>query len=314
MRWDVERRAQDLRRAGRPFVLATVVQVERPASTHPGDRAVVTPDGVLEGWIGGACAEPVVIREALRALAEGTARLVRVGPPESAAAPGVIAAVTTCPSGGTVEVFLEPVRPDPHLVVFGESLVARTLAQLAQVLGYRVTAVVSQAGHAMRADAVYVGHLPPDAVGPDDGVVVATMGHWDEDAASDALRTPAAYVALVASRRRAAAVREALRQRGVDETSVARLRSPAGLDLGPATQEEIALAVLAEFVSARPRQPASRVPAVPQEAVDPVCGMAVAVLGARHTAEHQGRLYYFCSPSCQRRFLADPQAYAAVSP
>ncbi len=311
MRWDVERRAGELRRVGRPFVLATVIRVERPASTHPGDRAVVTPDGVLEGWIGGACSEPVVVREALRALAEGTCRVVRVGPADVEAIPGVIPAVTTCPSGGTVDVFLEPVRPDPHLAVFGESLVARTLVRLAQALGYRVSVVVSEGGRSPPADAVYVGRLPSDAVGPEDGVVVATMGHWDEDAAENALRTPTRYVALVASRRRAAAVLDVLRRRGVPETSLARLRAPAGLDLGPSTQEEIALAVLAEFVSLRTRPQGLPEGDHLDEAVDSVCGMTVATRGARHTAEYHGRLYYFCSPSCRQRFLADPQAYAA---
>jgi len=309
MRWDAARRADELRRAGRPFVLATVVRVERPASTHPGDRAVVTPDGGLEGWVGGACSEPVVIREALRALAEGTSRLVRVGPAEVQSPPGVISAVTTCPSGGTVEVFLEPVYPDPHLAVVGESLVARTLVQLAQALGYRVSVVVAEGGRSPRADAVYVGHLPSEAVGPDDGVVVATMGHWDEDAVEEAIRTPARYVALVASRRRAAAVLDALRRRGVSEASLARVRAPAGLDLGSSTQEEIALAVLAEFVSLRARQPAPAAGDALAEAVDPVCGMTVTTRGARHTAEHGGRVFYFCSPSCRQRFVADPQAY-----
>lgn len=142
MRWDVERRAEELRRHGRPFVLATVVRVERPASTHPGDRALVTPDGVLDGWVGGACSEPLVVREALRALVDRTPRLLRIGPPPVESVQ-VVPAVTTCPSGGTVDIFLEPVLPDPHLVVFGEGPVARTLLQLAHTVGYRVTAIVS---------------------------------------------------------------------------------------------------------------------------------------------------------------------------
>jgi xanthine dehydrogenase accessory factor len=310
MRWDVERRAEELRRAGRVFVLATVVRVEKPASTHPGDRAVVTPEGRLEGWVGGACSEPVVVREALRALADGQARLVRIGPGEAQASMGWVSATTTCPSGGTVELFLEPVRPDPHLVVFGDSLVARTLVRLAHTVGYRVTSVVGAEGQGPEAEAVYVRAAPPEAVGEADGVVVATMGHWDEDALAQALRFPAAYVALVASRRRARSVLEELRRRGFSEADLARVRAPAGLDLGPSTQEEIALAVLAEFASCRRSadRPAS---ALPQEATDPVCGMTVTTQGARYTYQHLGTTYYFCCPHCRERFALDAEAYLA---
>jgi len=310
MRGEVERRAEELRRAGRAFVLATVVRVERPASTRPGDRAVVTSDGRLEGWVGGACSEPVVVREALRALADGQARLVRIGPEAAQAAAGWVSAATTCPSGGTVELFLEPVRPDPHLVVFGDSLVARTLVRLARTVGYRVTSVVGAEGPGPEAEAVYVRAAPPEAVGEVDGVVVATMGHWDEDALAHALRFPAAYVALVASRRRARSVLEELRRRGFSEADLARVRAPAGLDLGPSTQEEIALAVLAEFASLR-RSADRQDSSLPQEATDPVCGMTVSTQGARYTYQYHGTTYYFCCPHCREKFALDPEAYPA---
>lgn len=292
-------------------MLATVVRVERPASTHPGDRALVTPEGTVEGWVGGACAEGIVVREALQALAEGTPRLVRIGPAEMEPSVGVVSAVSTCPSGGTVEVFLEPVRPDPHLVVFGESLVARTLARLARTVGYRVTAVVAEERSAPEADAVYVLHLPPGVATGEDGVVVATMGHWDEEAVGEALRTPASYVALVASRRRAAAVLDVLRRRGLDEESLRRVSAPAGLDFGSASQEEIALAVLADYAARRRGSGRPLPEAAPEVATDPVCGMVVAVAGARFTLEHLGRLYYFCSPGCRKRFALDPAPYLA---
>lgn len=310
MRWEVHRRAEQLRRAGRPFVLATVIRVDRPASAHPGDRAIISPEGALEGWVGGACAEPVVVREALRALAEGTARVVRIGPPEMEPVTDRVSAVTTCPSGGILEVFLEPVSPDPHLVVFGEGLVAQTLVRLAGVVGYRVTAVVAEDGRMPEAEVVHRRHLPPESVGSEDGVVVATMGHWDEEALYEALRTPAEYVALVASRRRAEHVLQILRARGVGEEALARVRAPAGFDLGSATQEEIALAVLAEYAVWRAHRSAPGKPE-PEEAIDPVCGMKVAIRAAPSTAEYAGRTYYFCHPACKERFLRDPLAYVA---
>jgi xanthine dehydrogenase accessory factor len=242
---------------GRPYALATVVRVDPPVSARVGDKAVVTTDGALSGWVGGACSEPIVIREALAALAEGRPRLVRITPSEmaagAAASPpgaaadsppppaGVVAAVSTCPSGGGLEVFVEPVGIAPRLLLAGATPVARTLARLAETLGYEVS-VLSDAD---------VDRVEPGSAGPDDAIVVATIGHYDEEALAAALRTRAGYVGLVASRRRAASVFSALRERGVGGQALSRVASPAGLDLGPSTQEEIAVAILAELVQWR---------------------------------------------------------------
>ena len=268
--------------AGEPFALATVVSVRRPASARRGDRALVTADGAIVGWVGGACSEPIVVREALRAVSEGTPRLVRIGPEGTAAGPGedVVCADSHCASEGTVEVLVEPQLPGPLLAVVGDGPAARTLAELARTVGWRV---VSE----------------PDAGA--EAVVVATMGTQDEEALAAALALSADYVALVASARRAGTVLEALRARGISEEELARVRSPAGLDLGPCTQEEIAVAVLAELVAWRhTRAPAA---APPAEAVDPICGMTVSVEGAAATAEIDGVTYYFCSEHCRSAFV-----------
>jgi xanthine dehydrogenase accessory factor len=273
---------------GRPYVLATVVRVEPPASTRRGDRALVTPDGALAGWVGGACSEPTVIREALRALEDGQPRLVRIGPPGagSGAQADVVVAESSCASEGTVEVLVEPALPGPHLVVVGESPAALTLARLARTIGWGVATEI-EAGA--------------------DAVVVATMGGGDEEALEAALVSGAGYVGLVASARRAAVVLGSLRERGLDEEALARVRSPAGLDLGPARQEEIAVAILAELVAWRHARP--RAGTLLAEAIDPVCGMTVTVAGARESAVHEGITYYFCNPGCRQRFVADPAAY-----
>jgi xanthine dehydrogenase accessory factor len=274
--------------AGQPYALATVVRVVRPASTRRGDRALVTPDGALAGWVGGACSEPIVVREALRALADGQPRLVQIGPAGAGAdAPAdVVVAASRCASEGVVEVLIEPELPGPLLAVLGEGVAGRTLVQLARIVGWRVT---DRLDPVQRADAV----------------VVATMGHGDEDALASALKAGTGYVGLVASARRAAVVLDALRQRGLDEEALARVRSPAGRDLGSSTQEEIAVAVLAELIDWR-HGPAgassSPGPAsVPAEAVDPVCGMTVAVAGAP-TAVRDGVAYFFCSTGCRDQF------------
>lgn len=277
--------------AGEPYVLATVVSVVRPASARRGDRALVRADGGLVGWVGGACSEPIVVREALRALADGEPRLIRIAPPGRAGEvePDVVVAESGCASEGVVDVLVEPQLPKPALAVVGDGPAARTLAQLAETIGWRVA----------RA---------PDAQA--DAVVVASMGHGDDDALAAALAAGTGYVALVASSKRAAAVLAALRARGLDEESLARVRSPAGLDLGPCTQEEIAVAVLAELVAWRHTRSGGEL--APAEAVDPVCGMVVAI-GGSESAEHEGVAYFFCSSGCRGSFEREPAKYARAA-
>ena len=287
---DVLREAARLAEAGEPFALATVVSVQRPASARRGDRGIVTADGQLVGWVGGACSEPIVVREALRAVADGAPRLVRIGPPGTPGGADVVCAESHCASEGVVEVLVEPQLPAPLLGVVGDGPAARTLAELAHTIGWRVT-------------------REPD-VGAD-AVVVATMGTNDESALAAALAGTAGYVALVASARRARVVLAALRAAGVPDEVLSRVRSPAGLDLGPSTQEEIAVAVLAELVAWRHTQ--APVLAPPVEAVDPVCGMTVAVDGATHTVEHGGATWYFCSPHCRTAFLESPDRFAQAA-
>jgi xanthine dehydrogenase accessory factor len=292
VREDVIREAARLAEAGEPFALATVVSVRRPASSRRGDRALVTADGAVVGWVGGACSEPVVVREALRAVAEGTPRLVRIGPEGTVAGPGedVVCAESHCASEGTVEVLVEPQLPSPLLWVVGDGPAARTLAELAWAIGWRVAREPGE-----RADAV----------------VVATMGTQDEEALRAALALSSDYVALVASARRAGVVLGRLRESGVSEEELGRVRSPAGLDLGPCTQEEIAVAILAELVAWRhSRRP---VAAPPAEAVDPVCGMTVSVEGAAATAEHEGVAYHFCCAHCRAAFLEEPDRYLGAA-
>lgn len=282
---DVLIRAGQLATADEPFALATVIAVVPPASAQRGDRALVTADGALSGWVGGACAEPVVIREALRALADSEPRLVRIAPPGRCEAdPDVLLAESACASEGVIDVLVEPQRPAPLLSILGRSPAARKLGELAHVISWRTA-----------------GQLDPRA----DAVVVASMGQGDEEALEAALAGPAAYVGLVASARRAAKVAAGLRSRGVPEPALARLRSPAGLDLGHCTQEEIAVAILAELVAWRH----ARSSPAPAEAMDPVCGMVV-VPHSVETTSFAGVTYAFCGPACRQAFEADPGRYA----
>jgi xanthine dehydrogenase accessory factor len=347
-------RAAELERAGEPHALATVVRVDRPVSARVGDRAVVLADGRLDGWVGGSCTAPVVTREALAALADGGARLVRIRPPGSRTEPdqsGVVTEITTCASEGGLDVFVEPRLPRPLLVVVGSSPVARSLAELARVVGHRVTAVVDGPGeHVPGADATLrLDQLGEAHYRAQDAVVVATMNRYDEPALAAALASGAGYVGLVASRRRGAATLANLEGQGVDAEAVGRVRTPAGFDLGPATQEEIALAVLAEVVAERnrtergagaeppPCQPGSdgagagraghpagtgagaaapdsgQAPGQPpRTALDPVCGMTVAVTPTAISATVDAVTAWFCGPGCRDAFLAAQGGHRAA--
>jgi xanthine dehydrogenase accessory factor len=264
---DVLVEAGRLAEAGEPFALATVVGVERPSSARVGDRALVTADGVLRGWVGGACTEPEVVRLSLLALSDGDARRERIE--------------SRCASEGAVEVLIEPELGAFVLAVVGEAPAARTLRELAAVLGWRTTPSVEAA----------------------DAIVIASMGREDEAALEGALGTDAGYIGLVASAKRAASITADLRERGVEEEGLARIRSPAGLDLGPSSQEEIAVAILAELVAWRHTRGPSPADLI-EEAVDPICGMTVAIANAKETIVRDGVTYYFCSAHCHNKFEA----------
>jgi xanthine dehydrogenase accessory factor len=302
---------------GTPHVLATVVRTEAPTSAHPGDKAVVTADGRLHGWIGGSCSEPIVRREALRALSEGVPQLVRIVPaPEvrRTRKRGELMVATTCPSGGALDIFIEPQLPRPLLLVFGDSPAARTLVQMGSLAGFRTCSVHPGAVPADFGSADMVlgsFELAGANPGTDTWAVVATMGHYDEDALEAALAYPDVEVGLIASTRRAAAVRDGLRTRGMDDATVDRIRTPAGKVRG-GSQEEIALLALAEVVTARRKRghvaaPAEASPVV--FATDQVCGMTVDPLTSQHKALYRDTTYWFCSAGCQAEFEKEPERF-----
>jgi xanthine dehydrogenase accessory factor len=299
--WGVLERASELARQGQAFALATVVWRQGPSSGQLGSRAIITADGEVQGWIGGACAEPVVIREAQQVMADGEPRLLLLGTPDQfgAAVPeGMMVVPIACQSEGALEVFIEPVQPAPRLVVVGRSPMAQTLTTLAGALGWRATLLAGQDFTAADADEHSM-------------VVVATQGHGDEEAVEQAVLARPAYLGLVASHRRGEAVLGYLADRGLPAGQLDRVRVPAGLDLGRTSHREIAVAVLAELVQLRAAGAIGRPapPAAAAEAVDPVCGMTVAVGSASYPLEHGGVTYYFCRARCRRDFEADPAAY-----
>jgi xanthine dehydrogenase accessory factor len=299
--WKVLERAAELSRRGQSFALATVVWRQGPSSSQQGSRAIITADGELHGWIGGACAEPSVIRQAQQVIASGTARLLLLGSPDQfggAVPDGMTVIPIACQSEGALEVYIEPVLPAPHLVVVGRSPMAHALVDLAATIGWRADLVDGEDFTSADAD--------PAAL-----VVVATQGHDDEAVMERAIAARPAYLGLVGSRRRGAAVLGYLADRGVPRDRLDKVKVPAGLDLGRTTHAEIAVAILAELVKLRASGalPVAGAPAAPAEAVDPVCGMTVTIAPGSISAQHDGSTYYFCTVGCKQAFGKKPAAY-----
>jgi xanthine dehydrogenase accessory factor len=310
--WDVLARARELSEAGQAFALATVVWRQAPSSGHVGSRAIVTADGRLEGWIGGACAEPVVLREAQRVIESGEPLLLHLGTSSddpSAAGRDVPAGARfvtmSCQSEGALQVFIEPVVPVVDLVVVGASPAATTLVALADTLGWQ-------------ARLVGTPDLAGTPVGPRSVVVIATQGHGDEEAVEWSVRAEPAFVGLVASRKRGETVLGYLADRGVPRELLGRVHTPVGLDLGHTSHAEIGVSVLAELVQLRAAgmfaAPVWRglpllAADVAQDAVDPVCHMTVPADDAHWPLEVDGTTYWFCCLPCHDRFAADPARY-----
>ena len=302
----------ELARNGQTFALATVVWRQGPSSGKQGSRAIITADGQVRGWIGGACAEPVVIREARQVMADGNARLLLLGTPDQfgAAVPeGMTVVPISCQSEGALEIYIEPVFPVPHLVIAGSSPMSHTLAELARALGWTV-------------DLVSGSEFTPGHADERSMVVVATQGHGDEEVMERAIGAHPAYLGLVASHRRAEAVLGYLADRGVPADQLGKVHAPAGLDLGKTNHEEIAVAVLAELVQLRASGAFADLPApgtnekrtekaldAAVEALDPVCGMTVTTDATAMPFTHDGVTYYFCCAGCRRTFEENPDAY-----
>jgi xanthine dehydrogenase accessory factor len=315
-------KASELLATGEPFVVATVVRYEAPISGKPGDKAIIHADGKMWGWIGGGCSRPVVIAEALKALADGRPRLVRISPNAALGEKdGTVDYTMTCHSGGSLDIYIEPVLAKPHIVIMGRSPVAQTLARLGKDINYQIS-VVAEADHETfpHADRI-AASLGEIGVTQQCFLVVSTQGEDDEEAVEAALSSNAAYVSFVASKVKAQKVAEYLKEKGVAAERLARLKAPAGLDIRAASPEEIAVSILAEIIRARGTKTqeaahttaarmASSLPVITTEARDPICNMIVDTTKARHFSDYRGRKVYFCCAGCKQTFDCQPEKYA----
>jgi xanthine dehydrogenase accessory factor len=283
MRPDLLALAASLSARGERFALVTVVRREPPSSARVGDTALITQSGEYHGWAGGGCTRETVVREAQRAMSEGEPRLLSISPEmNTELRPGMVAVAMTCDSGGTVEIYVEPVLPLPRLLLIGATPAVDALARIGEAMGWRV-----ERGAEAAVDGAHV--------------LVGTMGDEDLEVLQKVLRGAPAYVGVIASRKRFDQVRETLIACGIPRAAVEKVHAPAGLDIGAGKPEEIALSVMAQIVQLKKQH--KTVEEKPVEATDPICGMKVNVATARHKADVKGASYYFCCAGCRAKFL-----------
>jgi len=306
--------AQTLNERDEPYAVVTVVRVGAPTSAYVGAQAIVLRDGRLCGWIGGGCAQEIVIAAALEAIATGKPALVRIANDERQPEPDVAQHAMPCASNGTIELFVQPYSAGTSLCVLGDTPAASEARFFAQRLGIRVVHSVDEA-----------------AV-----VLVATQGAADAQALEAALASPAQHVLMIASRKKADRLRDLMRLRGIREDRLAQLQAPAGQDAGARTPSEIALVAVAGVLALLRGKGASHGEHEPAEAasgavlaapaaaenvpldkqastfINPVCGMAVSTVTALHVEHYAGEDYYFCCSGCWTTFRQDPARYAAI--
>jgi xanthine dehydrogenase accessory factor len=314
------RKATELRAADRPFAVAIVVNYQPPVSGKPGDKAIIQSDGKVWGWIGGGCVQPLVIREALKAMEEGSPRIVHIAPSaESEPEMGSVNYAMSCHGGGALDVYIEPVLPKSRILIFGRSPAAQSLSKLAKAVGYGIGVVSHGATGELFPDADFIakeitsGQIHNDS---ETFIVVATQGEHDEEALEQALRTDARYISFIASHAKAQKVIGLLAEKGASPQMLSRIKAPAGLSIGTSSSQEIAVSIIAEIIQAHKRRRPENSPLeepgpaeLPERATDPVCGMAVDTEGSTYRSEYAGRSFYFCCAGCKQTFDKQPEKY-----
>lgn len=314
----------ELKKKSEPFAMALVVNREAPSSGKAGDRAIIRQNGQLIGWIGGGCVKGIVLKEAADAIQTGKPRLVRIGKNinQSQKHRNVMEYKMTCQSEGTVEIFIEAVLPQPHLVVIGKTEIANALTKLGHAAGFRITGVAKEAGlktfHKVDELITQID-LSNVKTGPLSFIVVATQGEDDEKAMMTAVGKQAAYLGFVASRKKSLSIIQYLRDAGVEEALIGKINSPAGLDINAKQPDEVAISILAEIIQVKnglsvlvsqdiPSGDGQPVTA-PDYYINPVCGVPVDKNNPRHVIEYKGESVYFCCDGCKVKFEKDPEKY-----
>lgn len=309
-------KATVLNAANQAYAIALVVRRRTPSSGKPGDKAIITADGQIHGWIGGGCTKGIVLKEALLALQEEKPRLVSISPDEQ---PEFFRDVKTynmnCQSEGAVDVYIEPVLPKPNLIIFGSSHIAMALAKIARAMNYYVIAVMHQpdasnfptANQIERMDAFNSNNLADNSY-----VVVCTQGEGDAEALEKAIALQSPYLSFVSSRKKASTIFNELLAKGILHSNFKHLKTPAGLDIGAKLPEEVAISILAQIIQTFRNAEKLTEDITLNSGVyymNPVCNLPIHKSSAKYVIEHNGESVYFCCDGCKSKFELEPEVY-----
>lgn len=306
-----------------PAAMAMIVRREAPSSGKPGDKAVITRKGQVKGWIGGGCTKGIVIKEALEAIEQQSPRLVRIQPKDAPSDQnGVKNYRMTCMSGGTVEVYIEPIMQVSKIHIFGRSHISKALCEIGRAAGFYVNIISELADDQMFPSANKITKLSAfqaEESMKKDFVVVCTQGEEDEKSVEQAILSQPKYLSFVSSRKKANSVFLYLKRAGVEHKELVRIKTPAGIDINAKTPEEVAISILAEIIK---EKRSAEIPSEDKLAIkssledeqdelyiNPVCHIPVQKSTAKHVLEHKGQKVYFCCDGCKVSFEKEPEAY-----
>jgi len=312
-----------LKKKNEPFAIAIVVRTEGPSSSKAGGKAVVNKYGEMSGWVGGGCVNGIIIKEAEDAMKSGKSSLIRIGktiiPSKKE---GVMEYKMTCQSEGAVEVFIEPVLPNSHLVVIGKSEIAQSLVKLAGEAGYRITGVAQDASLATftKVDELITQiNLANVVTTTSTFIVIATQGEQDEKALEEALKKERFYLGFVASRKKMAALSNYLIDAGFDKSAIDAIKSPAGIDINAKSADEVAISILAEMIEMKNSsmlhsfekfdESKTTTATAPKYYINPVCGVPIDMNNPKYVIDYKGEKVYFCCDGCKVKFEATPEKY-----
>ena len=308
---------------GDPFAVAQVIWRETPSSGKPGDKAIILQDGSLIGWIGGGCVKGIAIKESLEAIKLNRSRLVRVDPDAEDGEDDVHKTYKmTCHSGGSMELFIEPVMPNPHIIIVGKSNIARGLAKMSLAANFRVSVMAKEADDGMfpGVKSIFTAvNFSTQKIDSSTFIVVATQGDRDEESVKLALETECSYVGFISSKRKSDKIKEYLLSAGIPQERLDTLKTPVGLNINAKLPEEIAVSILAQIIedfrSSIPQATESN----PAENgtnndtyINPVCNIPVSKKEAKHIIEYNEHTLYFCCDGCKVAFDEEPNKYIEI--
>jgi len=312
---------------GEDFALVQVIWRETPSSGKVGDKALVLNDGSLIGWIGGGCVRGIAIKEGLEAIREKKYRIIRISPEEKeiSTEKSFKSYPMTCHSGGSMELLIEPVVPNPHIILIGKSNIARALAQVAKAASLTVSVFARGVDSSMFPGVDRLETQPDlsqESFNKNSFIIVSTQGEDDEENVRQALLTKCNYVGFVASRNKSKKIKEYLATTKIKKARIEQLKAPVGMDINAKLPGEVAVSILADVISdfrkGRKEEVIEKSDAETGSSqedkyyINPVCNIPVSIPDALHVVEHKGHTIYFCCDGCKVSFDKEPDKYTKI--